>query len=297
MKLIKIRGNTHYIPSVTNIGVYTFKSKECILVDTGINNTIGRRIEKVLTTNDLRPKYIINTHSHLDHCGGNNYITEKYPGCITYASSMEKLFMENIDLYPYTLYGAYPAKGIKKTNKSINVDYNVTYGINKINDEKIEIIPLMGHSIEQIGVITPEKVCFVGDSIFSMDIMEKYSLPYLYNIEDTLETLEYMKEIDADIFVISHSDKLYSKEEMLKLIDKNIELINTKIDECLEILETPHTKEELLESMIILNDIKCFHFNQYHIYLAAIAAFTSYLYNKDYIESYIENGKLYYYKK
>ena len=34
------------------------------------------------------------------------------------------------------------------------------YGINKIDNDKFNVIPLRGHSIEQIGIITENKVCF-----------------------------------------------------------------------------------------------------------------------------------------
>jgi len=34
MELIKIKGNSYYIKAHTNIGVYMFKNKNCILIDT-----------------------------------------------------------------------------------------------------------------------------------------------------------------------------------------------------------------------------------------------------------------------
>lgn len=296
MELIKLRGNTYYIPNNTNIGVFTYKNKNCLLVDTGINNTIARKIEEVLKSNGLHPKYIINTHGHLDHCGGNIYLTETYPGCITYTSEKEKLYMENAELLSTNLFGALPPKGVNKA-KPIKVDNILQYGINKINDEKVEIVSLKGHSIEQIGVITPDKVCFLGDSIFSECILEKYSIPYLYSIEDSLKTLEYIKEIDADIFVVAHSESIYSKKEIMNLADKNIEEINVLLEECKTILEQPQTREDLLQNIMILNEIPDPEYVQYLLYLSSTSAIIAYLYDKGYLENYIENGKLYYFVK
>lgn len=299
MKLVKIRGNTYYIAHNTNIGVYTYKNKNCILIDTGINNTAARKIENVLISNNLHPKYIINTHNHLDHSGGNNYFTENYPGCITYTSERERLFLEYNELFPYTFYGASSTKEIAKSNKPIKVDYTLKYGIEKIDGEKFETIPLRGHSIEQIGIITPDKVCFLGDGIFSPEILEKYSIPFLYDIEATLNTFKYVEEIDGDIFVISHSDKLYEKNEIKNLVDINVKWINNISEEILTILEQPHTREDLLQSIIILNEIddSVLNFNQYHIYFSSISAFLTYLTNKNLIENHIENGKIYYYQR
>lgn len=296
MELIKLRGNTYYIPNNTNVGVFTYKNKNCLLVDTGINNTIARKIEEVLKSNGLHPKYIINTHSHPDHCGGNIYITETYPGCITYTSGKERLYMENVELLSTNLFRALAPKGVNKS-KLVKVDDILQYGVNKINDEKIEIVSLKGHSIEQIGVITPDKVCFLGDSIFSTCILEKYSIPYLYSIEDSLKSLEYIKEIDADIFVVAHSEAIYSKEKIVNLADKNIRAINGLLEECLTILEQPQTREDLLQNIMILNEIPDPEQVQYLLYLASTSAFIACLCDRGYLEYYIENGKLYYYKK
>jgi hypothetical protein len=91
MELIKIKGNTYYIQAGTNIGVISFKNKNCLLVDTAINNTAARKIDTIISENSLHAKYIINTHSHEDHCGGNNYFKDTYPGTYVYASEIEKI--------------------------------------------------------------------------------------------------------------------------------------------------------------------------------------------------------------
>lgn len=296
MELTKLNGNTYYIENNTNIGVFTYKNKNCLLVDTGFTNTVARKIEEVLKTNGLHLKYIINTHNHLDHCGGNVYLTENYPGCITYTSEKEKLFMENVELHPSILFGGIAPKGNGVTKK-IKVDDTLSIGINKINDEKLEIIPLKGHSIEQIGVITPDRVCFLGDSIFSTAILEKYSIPYLYSVEEELKTLEYIKKIDADIFILGHSETIFSKEEIVALAQKNINHINKLLEEYLTVLEQPQTKEDLLQNIIILNEIDNTDYIQHHLYLSSTSAFIAILYDRGYIESYIEDGKLYYFTK
>ena len=81
MQFNKIKGNTYFIDAPTNIGVYVFKNKTCLLIDTGIDNTQAGKIDEVLKAQGLHPRYIINTHSHADHCGGNSYFKKNYPGC------------------------------------------------------------------------------------------------------------------------------------------------------------------------------------------------------------------------
>jgi len=297
MMLNKIKGSSYYIDAPTNIGVYVFKNKNCLLVDSGINSTQAKKIDEVLIQNDLHPKYIINTHSHIDHCGGNLYFKNNYPGVLIYTSQSEKLFMDNPLLHSYAQYSANPIKEIVRNNKVVPVDSVIDYGLNKINDEKFEIIPLKGHSIEQIGILTSEKVCYLGDSIFSKDIIEKYSFPYLINIEDSINTLKSIVDIDGDFFMVSHSSVLYTKDEIVALVSKNLQNIEGYINQISDLLDQPLTREDLLENLIIINELKVKSLSEYHNYFSSVSAFLSYLYEKSNISFSIEDGKVYYFKK
>lgn len=294
MELIKLNGGSYYIDAPTNIGVYVFKNKNCLLIDTGINNTQARKIDDILKENTLHVKYIINTHSHIDHCGGDRYFTGEYPGCVVYASPLERVYMENSMLYPSMLFSSSPIKELWKEKNKINVDFEVEPGILKLNDEKLQIISLPGHSPQGIGIITPDRVCYLGDSIFSEEKIEKYSLPYLYSVQESIDTLKSIESVDSDYFVIGHSDKYYKKDELSSLIDLNLKNIYSYIEEIKELLEQPLTREELFENILILHNLKS-DIWQYHIYLSSLSSFISYLHDENIISSSIEDGKLYYY--
>lgn len=295
MKLNKIKGDTYYIDAPTNSGIYIFKNKNCVIIDTGINMSSAKRIDSILIENNLKAKYIINTHSHMDHCGGNRYFKTAYPGSIIYSSPLEKIFIENPDFFPTMLFSSSPIKSIEKNSNSIEVDFTLEYGINKINDEKFEIIPLKGHFIEQIGIITPERVCFTGDAVFSDEIIEKYSLPFLFDIRESLNTLNFLKNVEADYFVLGHSCPCLTRDEFLPLIDRNIDNIKKYNEQILELLDQPLTREDLLENLVILNNLEM-EFRQYHLNLSAVSAFIKYLYDENLINYSIEGGKLFYYK-
>ncbi|MEW9095940.1 MAG: MBL fold metallo-hydrolase [Clostridiaceae bacterium] len=296
MDLIKIKGNTYYINAPTNIGVYVFKNKNCLLVDTGINNSQARKIDEVLIQNNLHPKYIINTHNHVDHCGGNSYFKENYPGSLIFTSAKEKIFMENPELYPCILSNSIPIKGLKRITKKFDVDFILDYGVNKINDEKFEVLALKGHSQEHIGFITPEKVCFLGDALFSDEIIDKYSLPYLYDIEESINTLNIINDIDCDYFILAHSNEMILKDQIKDLIQHNLNNINYFIEQILDLLDGPMTKEDILQNLAILNDLSM-GFTQYHLNFSSVSALVSYLYNQGKIDCSIEDGKMYFYNK
>lgn len=297
MKLNKVNGNTYYIDNPTNMGVYVFKNKYCMLVDTGINNTVAGKFDEVLTEAGMKPKYIVNTHNHPDHSGGNLYFKEHHPGCIFYTSREEKLFIENDYMFATYIYGSSPIKELRKRNakmRGVDVETILEPGLSKINDEKFDVIYLKGHSIGQIGIATPDRVCFMGDSLFSVGIMEKYSFPFLFDIEEQIETLKYIKTLDYDYYVLSHDNNVYDTEGIRKLADLNMESIKRHLDDIKELLNQPLSREDLLEQIAIINNMDL-EFRSYYLCLSAAGAFIAYLYNNDLLSYEVENGKLYYF--
>jgi len=293
--LEKINGNTYFIPGVTNIGVYSYKNKNCMLIDTGINNTKARKVDEELQGASLHAKYIINTHAHSDHGGGNKFFTDTYPGCEVYASEETALYLKHPDLYSTMLYSSPNSiKYLKSMVSPSKVDFTLKEGINKINDEKFEVLSTPGHCPGHIAIITPDRVCFLGDSIFSSMILEKYMLPSLLDIESQLSTLEKLSHIDADYFVVAHAQDVYSKEGLLELIDENKKAIELYEAQIIELLNQPYTKEGIVESIIILNDMET-DFKEYHIVYSTISAYLNYLYTRDKIKYSIEDGRLYYF--
>ncbi|KPU45963.1 hydroxyacylglutathione hydrolase [Oxobacter pfennigii] len=297
MELIKINGNTYYIDNPTNVGLYIYKNKYCLMIDTGLNNNVASKIDQILSNNGIKPKYIVNTHNHPDHSGGNAYFREHHPGTIFYTSEDEKLFIENDYMFHSYIYGAYPNKELHKRNaksKGSYIDNILDWGVNKINDEKFEIISLKGHSQGQIGICTPDKVCFLGDSIFSEDIISKYSFPFLFDIEEQLKTIECIGNLEYDYYILGHGSKAYSNGEMKDLAIKNKLNIEKHLTDIKELLNQPLTKEELFGEICILNNMKI-SYRSFHLCLSSMSAFLAYLYDKDTISYEIENGKLYYF--
>jgi glyoxylase-like metal-dependent hydrolase (beta-lactamase superfamily II) len=55
------------------------EKKEAIIIDPGcyLRNE-QEALSSFITSNDLTPKLLLNTHCHLDHVFGNNFVSEKY---------------------------------------------------------------------------------------------------------------------------------------------------------------------------------------------------------------------------
>lgn len=299
MNLTKINGNTYYISAPTNIGVYVFKDKYTLLIDSGDNNQQGRKIANVLQANNLNVKYIVNTHNHIDHAGGNSFFQENFPGSLFLASPEEGLILENGGLFPMYLYGAHPPRELSRhflKNKGLRVDEIVTPGTHRINEEKFEVISLPGHAPGLLGIGTRDRVCFLGDALFSEEIIAKYSYPFLYDIRAQLNTYPLIDELDYDYFVLGHADRVYDRPTLLQLNRTNRDNLEYYLDLIRDLLTQPHTREELLEEVTILADLQL-DFKEYYFFLSTMGAFVTYLHDLGELDCQLENGKLYFYHR
>lgn len=298
MELVKLRGRTYCIPNVTNVGVYRFKNGYCLLVDSGIDNTTARKVVRVLEREGLRVKYIVNTHSHPDHTGANLQIKEIHPGAIIATSEFEKIFVENNSVAGMMLYGASPlpvltSKLIKA--KEMSVDLELIPGSVELGDREFKIISLPGHTPGQIGIATEDNVIFCGDAFFSREKLKKYRLPYLFDVEKQLKTLDYLLNSEYNYYIISHiKDVLMDIQDTKKIIKENIYNIEENINLILDFLTQPLTREDLTQYIIKEYNISM-NVTQYFITMTSVGAFLTYLMKKNAIDMDIIDGKMYFY--
>jgi glyoxylase-like metal-dependent hydrolase (beta-lactamase superfamily II) len=299
MGLKKIQGNTYYIPAATNIGVYKFKDRYTLMVDTGDSNQQARIIAETIQGQSFMIKYIMNTHNHIDHSGGNSFLQKHYPGTIIFASEDEKTFLENPYLFSMYIYGGNPVNDLSRhfgLNKKNVISSILSPGTIKINEEKFEVISLGGHSRGQIGIATRDGVFFVADALFSEEIIQKYSFPFLYDIAEQIKTYTRIEETDYEFFVLSHAKRVYNKGEIKKLIQLNRDNLNYYLDLVCDLLSQPKTREELFEEISILQEL-AIDLNEYYFSISTTAAIITYLFDMGELEYQIENGKLFFYRK
>ncbi|MGB4504339.1 MAG: MBL fold metallo-hydrolase [Syntrophaceticus sp.] len=293
MNLDKVKDKTYYIKASTNVGVYVFTDNNCLLIDTSFTSGQARTIDETLKKNNLHLKYIINTHTHLDHCCGNLYFQRNYPQCQVYASEPEKPFMENPYLLAALFFSASPLKGLDRSPRCFPVDHYLETGIQKIGEQEFKIIPLYGHTKGQIGILTPDRVCFLGDSIFSTSTLEKYCLPYLFDIGESIKTMHSLLEIDADYFVISHDEGLLTRETLPYLVKRNLENMEKIQMQILELLKKPMSREDLVEQLVINNGL-FLNLMEYHIIFSTVSAFLKYLFDQKLIAYDVQKGRLFF---
>lgn len=239
--LIKLTDKTYYFDLPTKIGVYRLDDEKVMLIDTGINAKTARRVLKAVEKRGWRVDFIVNTHSHTDHAGGNRYICEE-TGCKAYAPSMERILIENPDAEAALVYGGFPCDDFRK--KFMNTEPCKTYDIKDAPlPYGMQVLPLYGHTANMVGYKTPDDVYFIADVVNSKETLDKAKICFVYDIDTQLETLGELKKLEGKLCVPAHAEPTKNVEYLARINAENITEIRRDILESLK--EKPKTTEEL----------------------------------------------------
>lgn len=137
---------------------------ECIIVDPGCNNP---QEEKTLTdfieSNNLTPVKLINTHFHIDHVLGNQFIADTYK--LTPEMHREAMYFFNIQPQIAQSYGI-QYKGSPEPKHFLEEGDSLRFG-----NTTLTIYHVPGHSRGSICLHHPEsKTLIAGDVLFQESI-------------------------------------------------------------------------------------------------------------------------------
>ena len=195
--------NTYYLRCFSNIGVYDPGDGNVILIDSGDHKKSVHDLNEALTERGWRVKAIINTHCHADHIVGNRFFKETY-GCEIYAPAMEQFLVEYSTLEPMYIYLGIPTN--RKRNfffKPHGTPAKLLTG--DVLPEGFELVPLPGHSLNMVGVKTPDGVWFLSDALLSEETFRDYKLPSFYNINKSIATARAIADFEGTCFVPAHA--------------------------------------------------------------------------------------------
>lgn len=279
-ELIKVGEKTYYISGPFHVGVYDLGTKnsegqgEVCLIDTGVDSTVARVIDKRLVEAGFAVKLIINTHYHADHSGGNYYFKEKY-NCSIYSTKMNAALISNYDICPAIVWGAKPINEILN-----NYFYATPTEAENIEDQElpqgIELIELNGHSLSQIGVRTSDDVLFLGDAVVSKETIDKHPLTYIYDPEVHFETLKTLKNIKAALYIPYHAEPV---KKIKSLCDYNIKGMEDNLNLIREICQEPRHIDEIISEFYNRMGLKLSLY-KYAVEGGIVRTYLTYLYNK-----------------
>ncbi len=273
LHLQQITERTYLIPSPANIGVYV-NDHRAILIDSGNDPDAGRQILKLLKAQNWELDLIVNTHSNADHVGGNAFLQQK-TGCRIAATSLEAAFIQHPVLEPAFLFGGFPMKALQ--NKFLMAKPSTVTDVipasGPILNTGLEAMPLPGHYFEMIGVKTPDNVIFLADSLFSEEILNKYHLIFLYDLQAHFSTLEGLKSLNAAWYAPSHA---VLTTDITALIAANIRKIQEILERIVSWCQPAAMFEELLARLCQTYNITL-NANQYVLVGSTLKSCLTYL--------------------
>ena len=147
-----------------NTVVLSDESKECVIIDAACYEDAERKaLVEFIKTNDLKPVKLVNTHCHIDHILGNNFVGEYYKlGLEIHAAGQPFL-----DSAPQqgSAYGFSVESQIKPSNMLEEGD------IIKFGQSELEVLYCPGHADGSICLVNHEnKFVVVGDVLFNGSI-------------------------------------------------------------------------------------------------------------------------------
>jgi glyoxylase-like metal-dependent hydrolase (beta-lactamase superfamily II) len=135
-------------------------SFEAVIIDgAGNSHAELKQIFDFIHENNLIPKYILNTHGHLDHVCGNYYLEAHYR--IPILMNFEDDFLIDTALHQADIYG-FAMEQPPMPDKNIR-DHDII----KFGDTKLQVIGIPGHTPGSVAFYCPEEEFVItGDALF-----------------------------------------------------------------------------------------------------------------------------------
>ena len=248
MELSQVGERTYVIEGPTNLGVYV-EGNEALLIDSGNDESAGRKIWKLLEARGWTLKSILNTHSNADHIGGNAFL-QKRTGCRVAATRNEAPMIADPSLEPLFLWGAAPFKDLRgkflQAEPSVVTDLLPAEG--PVEGTALFTIALPGHYLEMVGFRTPDDVVFLADSLFSETILEKYGFVVCCDVAGQFATLDRLETLQASLFVPCHAKPA---SDIRPLIKANRAALERLLENTLAACVNGASREDVLASLAV----------------------------------------------
>lgn len=268
---------------------------EAILVDTGQDKNYGKAIRKACEALDVSPVAILNTHSHADHYGGNDYLLRQYDVPV-YAPSFEASIIQSPYLEPVYLFnGAKPIPELMSKwllAKPSKVDHDLTEGPLELAGLKLEVIDTSGHAHKHVSILC-DGVLLAADALFGASVLAKYPLPFGQDIGQQIASAEKLKLLSVNTTLPGHGK---ASEQLEPMIEANLRAFRHASEVIYEACTGLSTEQVLSASCKALS-LEITDLPRYYLNLCVVTAYLSYLREEARVTLELKNNALVWQKR
>jgi glyoxylase-like metal-dependent hydrolase (beta-lactamase superfamily II) len=153
-----------FSPIEVNTYIISDESGDCAILDCGCyDKKETDKLGKFITGKNLKPVLLLNTHCHLDHIFGNNFILEKY-GLRPFSSELDEMnrknAMQHAMIFGLTMDNPPEPQGFIEDNQIV-----------KFGANELLALHVPGHSPGSLAFYSRNDNCvFTGDALFAGSI-------------------------------------------------------------------------------------------------------------------------------
>ena len=244
MDRVTLAPDIFHLQSGSNMGLL-IQEGQALLIDTGLDGDAGRRALRIIEDLPARLAAIVVTHAHADHFGGARFLQQRL-GVPLYAPDLEAAMMEHPIIEPLYLFGgAAPIEELRHKftlAEPCTVNQTIAPGQVEIGPFELDVIPLPGHALNQVGVAVGEpgrRVLFCADAIFPKETIEKHKVLFCVDLDETLETIEDLPSRPYDCFAPGHGLAYDAGEAVQAICRANRDRLQDVREEVYNALEGP----------------------------------------------------------
>jgi glyoxylase-like metal-dependent hydrolase (beta-lactamase superfamily II) len=272
-----ITNRVGFVPGGTNVGVVRIDTRHVMIIDSGLNDTIARRVLRAVKDElDSEVVAIVSSHGHADHFGAHAFV-RKRTGAAVHAPELEACIIEHPELQPALLYGgADPLDDLKNRflqAEPCAVDAIIDPHAGDLLGAPVQVVPLPGHSPNQLGFVF-DGVFFCADAVFPKAAIEKYKLPYLYGLTSHLESLERCLTVRCSKVVPGHGPMEESIESLVRL---NQAVIDQACQVIVDSLREPMNSDSICASLFREMEVPVNKAQGYYLLRPTVMAYLSHL--------------------
>lgn len=270
--------HVYYLPGGVNCAVVV-NGGEAVLVDTGGDKDYGRALRKACDALNVTPVAILNTHSHADHYGGNDYLLRQYDVPV-YAPAFEAGILQNPYLEPVYLFnGAKPLPELmskwllaKPSKVDVVLPQMSTPEPLELVGLTFDLLDTSGHAHRHVSVKVGD-VLIAADAVFGRAVLDKYPLPFGQDIGGQIKSAQSLTELGARVLLPGHGKPT---EHIEGLVAHNLAAFK-RAAAAVEAACLGVSTEEILKEVCKTLDIETLDLPRFFLNRCVVTAYLSYL--------------------